>query len=297
MSHHQLDLFSGAGFRADNFIAIAVERPRAAPAALTDVELVDRVPCASLADCHDLTAEAGRRQLADAVPALEALCRRFRGFGAEHTIPEQAAALAGLTAIGGRDAADAVARILADHVVQGPGLREAVDAAARIGARVPGDLLVTLLRHGIPQVRAGACRCARPWPEVITLVIELLSDLNAEVATAAACALGRMGRIEGRPVITRLLREQPSIETIEAAAAIAGEEIMVLLGRIARRRPDLAAAALAVLEGLDELRATTIAAALRRLPIVEDLTDSGTSPVARNPRMPRMQQCEARPSR
>lgn len=274
MSHHQLDLFSGAGFRPDNSIAIAVERPRFAPAALTDAELVDQIPSASLADCHGLAAEAGRRQLAGAVPALEALCRRFRGFGTEHTIPEQAAALAALAAIGGRDAADAVARILADQVVQGPGLQEAVNAAARIGTSVPRDVLVVLLRHGIPAVRAGACRCARPWPEVIALMIELLSDLNANVATAAACALGRMGRIEGRPIIVRLLRKQPSIETIEAAAAIADEECMVLLGRIARMRPDLAAAALAVLEGLDERRATTIAAALRRLPIVDGLTDA-----------------------
>ena len=267
MSHHQLDLFSGAGFRPDNSIAIAVERHRVAPAALTDAELVDRLPGASLADCHDLAAEAGHRQLASAVPALEALCLRFRGFGTEHAIPEQAAALAGLTAIGGRDAADAVARILAGQVVQGPGLREAVNAAARIGTKIPCDVLVVLLRHRMPEVRAGACCCARSWPEVIALMIELLSDLNANVATAAACALGRMGRTEGRSVITRLLREQPSIQTIEAAAAIADEECMVLLGRIVRTRPDLAAAALAVLEGLDEPRAITIAATLRRLPI------------------------------
>jgi hypothetical protein len=264
MPHCQLDLFSGAGFRLDNSFAITPDRPQLAPAALTDDELVARIPFAALADCHDLASEAGRRNLIRAVPALEALCRRFKGFGAEHAIPEQAAALTGLTAVGGREAANAVARILADHVVQGPGLREAAGAAARIGARVPRDVLVVLLRHAMPEVRASACRCARPWPEVIALTIELLSDLNSGVAVAAACALGRMGRIEGLPVITRLLREQPSIEAIEAVAAVALEECIVLLGRIARTRPDLATAALAVLEGLDDPRAATLLAALER---------------------------------
>jgi hypothetical protein len=40
-----------------------------------------------------LAHEAGRRKLTAAVPALEALCRRFSGFGIRRLLPEQAAAL------------------------------------------------------------------------------------------------------------------------------------------------------------------------------------------------------------
>ena len=35
----------------------------------------------------------GRRRLTSAIPALEGLCRRFKGFGLEHAVPEQIAAL------------------------------------------------------------------------------------------------------------------------------------------------------------------------------------------------------------
>ena len=52
-----------------------------------------------------LAAEAGRRRLAAAVPSLETLCRRFSGFGIDRMVPEQAAALQALAAIGGREAA------------------------------------------------------------------------------------------------------------------------------------------------------------------------------------------------
>jgi hypothetical protein len=48
-----------------------------------------------------LAAEAGRRRLVGATAALEALCRRFKGFGTEHAVPEQIAALGALAGIGG----------------------------------------------------------------------------------------------------------------------------------------------------------------------------------------------------
>jgi hypothetical protein len=90
-----------------------------APESLDDAALIAAIPDAGLADCRALAAEAGRRRLLPAIPALEALCRRFRGFGLHHPLPDQVAALSALAAVGGHDAAAAVSRIIVDGVVQG----------------------------------------------------------------------------------------------------------------------------------------------------------------------------------
>jgi HEAT repeats len=211
-----------------------------------------------------LRREAGRRRLARAVPALEALCRGFKAFGLEHEMPEQAAALAGLAAIGGRDAAGAVARIIVGQVVQGPGLKQAVGVAARLGVILPNSVVLPLLRHAAPEVRANACRCASAAPEVATLLIDLLEDLNGGVAREAACTLGRMGRIESRAALTRLLREDPTTKVIEAVSMVADDVCLVLLGRIAGAGTARGHAALAALDNIEGPRAARIAAAARR---------------------------------
>jgi hypothetical protein len=73
-----------------------------------------------------------------------------------------------------------------------------------------------------------------------------------------------MGRIEALPTLKGLLRDDPSEEVIDAVSSIADEECAVLLGRIARSRSTLAQAALISLENIDDVRAATIAAAVRR---------------------------------
>jgi len=262
----QLDLFWTA--------CIPIGRPsppsfgRASAAAdLADQALIDAIPKANLADGTALAAEAGRRRLAVAVPALAALCRRFVGFGADRLVPEQAAALEALAAIGGRDAAQAVSRMIVQGVVQGPALNPALKAAAQLRSALPADVLRSLLRHPNPAIRAHACRCARRSPELISVMIDLLGDLNQAVARSAACALGQMGRSEARSMLARLLREQPTEEVIDAVSSIADEECLVALGRIARSAPALSAAALNALEGIEHPRAGAIkAAAVRNTP-------------------------------
>jgi hypothetical protein len=210
-----------------------------------------------------LAAEAGRRRLAAAVPGLEALCRRFSGFGIDHMVPEQAAALRALAAIGGRDAAQAASLLILRGAAQGPALRLAVAVAAQLHAILPVDVLRSLLRHADPDIRANACRCACRQPDLIAVMIDLLDDLNQAVARSAACALGQMGRIEGRPMLANLLREEPSEEVMDAVSSVADEECIVLLGRIARSIPALSDAALDTLESIDHHRASAIAAAIR----------------------------------
>jgi hypothetical protein len=143
MLGRQLDLFSATGLPAADGTAAHVEPSRLVPSNLDDSELVEALPEARVVDCHALCAEAGRRRLIAAIPALEALCRRFKGFGLEHAVPEQIAALRGLAAISTREAAAAVSRIIAESVVQGPACtmqstpRSSSNVACRPRSRCP----------------------------------------------------------------------------------------------------------------------------------------------------------------
>jgi hypothetical protein len=262
MCEQQLDLFSSAGIQAVRPLPPSREL-RPAATVLDDQALIAAIPGSILADSIALAAEAGRRRLAAAVPSLESLCRRFSGFGIDRMVPEQAAALQALAAIGGREAAQAVSRLIVRATVQGPTLNLAVSTAAQIGSALPPDVLQSLLRHPDPGIRSGVCGCARRCPDLIVVMIDLLDDLNQGVARSAACALGQIGRIEARPMLAKLLRDEPSEEVIDAVSSIADEECMVQLGRIARTEPALSDAALNALEDIDQPRANAIATAAR----------------------------------
>lgn len=261
MKRQQLDLFS-----ADH-ISVAAEISRAASSVheveLADGELIAALPNAGLAAASTLAAEAGRRRLGGAVSALEGLCRRLTGFGADSLVPEQAAALEALAKIGGEAARQAVARLVLNQVVQGPTLVLALGVAAQLGSSIPPLRLTPLLRDADPAIRAAACRCVRSTGSHLALLTELLDDLNGEVAIAAAIALGRLGRIEARPVLMSQLYHQPSAEVIEALVPIADQEVIVVLGRVARAIPDLAQAVLDALEQIGNCRAARVAEALR----------------------------------
>jgi hypothetical protein len=119
----QPDLFAGGEVPSVDSRPEREWPPRPAPAELGDAVLIAAIPGANFADCRALAGEAGRPRLAAAVAALEALCRRFRGFGRHSAVPEQVPALAALAAIGGRDAAAAAAGLIVDDIVQGPDWR------------------------------------------------------------------------------------------------------------------------------------------------------------------------------
>ena len=263
MQHGQLNMFAAAGLRREDPPPSAQPDPHPPPATgMTDAALIAAIPDATLATCRELAAEATGRKLAAAVPALEALCRRFRGFGLYHAIPEQTASLQALATIGGADAVAAVRRLIVGGTVSGPGLGEAVRAAATLHCILPEPTAAALLLHADPGIRAQACGCAPRTTQVVTLLATLLEDLNPGVATAAAKALGRFGRAEARPWLARLLRQSPDADLIEAVTLVADEECTVLLGRIARQHPDLRDAALTALETIALPRAAAILATL-----------------------------------
>ena len=205
-----------------------------------------------------LANEAGRRKLVSAVPALARLCKRFSGWGIDTLVPEQVAALGALTRIGGPAAAAVVADGIARAVFIGPNLGQAVAAAAALDVVLPEETSLRLLRHDTPKLRADVCRCVRASPAVIAALIELLDDLHPAVGRAAACALGRFGRLEARPLLLRLLHEAPTEAVVAALAGVADEECLILLGRLARRVPALAGAVTDALEANDHPDAATL---------------------------------------
>jgi hypothetical protein len=280
MQDGQLDLFASAGFRHEDPPRVPQPHPQpAAAAGLTDSGLIAAIPGASLATCQALADEAVRRKLVAAVPALEALCRRFKGFGLQHAIPEQTASLQALVSIGGAEAIAAIRRIIAGDVVAGPGRRQAVQAATALRCILPEQTAAALLCDADPAIRALACRCAPRTAHTASLLGSLLEDLNPGVAMAAAIALGRMGRAEARSWLVRRLREHPDAELVEAVAPVADEDCIVLLGRIARQYAALRDAAMAALEAIETPRARTILATLAH----QDASQSGDNSLRSEP--------------
>lgn len=262
----QLDLFAASGVaqpeaQPDRPLPPAPALP---PEMLSDEALLTALPGASRAACDGLAAEAARRGLAEAVPALEALCRRFKGFGQQRVVPEQRASLQALAALGGAAAAAAVRRLIADGVVAGPGQHVAMQAAATLRCTLPDPPALSLLQHADPEIRALACRCAPRAAAVSAVLASLLQDLNPAVAAAAAIALGRRGAVESRPHLLHLLRQSPTPDLLDALAGVADDDCIVLIARIARQRGDLRPAAAAALEAIETPRALALAAALRR---------------------------------
>ena len=97
------------------------------------------------------------------------------------------------------------------------------------------------------------------------LLVDLLDDLHEIVAVAAACALGRAGRIEAQPRLARLLRDDPTADVIDAVSPVADDDCIVQLGRIARTNPVLSGAAVDALDAMDNPRAQAIAATVRSM--------------------------------
>jgi hypothetical protein len=270
------DLFSvdakpqpGEGVQLDLFASTPAtvaptSTPRLELTRLDDDALVTAIGAAGIGDVLDLVQEAGRRGLKAAVPTMARLCRLHAGYGLEREVPEQAAALRAMAAIGGAEAAQAVAGLLTRNVLQGPTLAIGVACAAQLHCRLPKPTAMALLRHQSPDVRADACACAGAGSEITAVLLELLDDRHERVRLAAAMALAQRGRREARPVLLPLLRRRPTPELIEAMAEIADAETLVLLGRIAREQPALAATAKTALEAADDPQAEKILATIAR---------------------------------
>ncbi|MCY4550792.1 MAG: hypothetical protein OXC28_20710 [Defluviicoccus sp.] len=83
-----------------------------APASMTDDGLIERLADARPPDIDALCHEIAARSLAAAVSALEALWRRFHGFGIDRPLREQRAVLGTLTRLDGPESRRALRRIV-----------------------------------------------------------------------------------------------------------------------------------------------------------------------------------------
>lgn len=254
----QADLFAQGCVPAPLPATPVVPASVAAAKELDDAALAAAMAYASFSTCAALAAEVVARRLLAAVPALEELSRRFAGFGRAHPVREQVVALETLAALGGPQAAAAVTRLVGERIVEGPGLRAALAAAASLRARLPAGILLEALDDTDPGLRAVACRCARFCPQAIPRMIHLLEDLHTDVSTAAAVSLGQMGRCEAMPQLLRMIRASPAAETIDALVSIADDDCFVELGRLAERQPNLRDTIREALAELDHPRAKII---------------------------------------
>lgn len=234
-SVQQLDLFTCREAAPPPSPLAFRQRPPVIPDHLTDDALLIALDTASIMDLPALAAAAGTRRLQSAIPVLAAICRRVTGLGDNRIIPEQIAALEALSEIGGKEAQCALRLLLTRQEVRGPGLATALACAARLDCHLPATVLLPLLRHDLPGVRAAACRgIVTPVPEAVPVLLELRHDVTPAVALAALCALGRSGRREALSGLRQRLTETPTAEVITAAAVIADGDIIVMLGRLAR---------------------------------------------------------------
>jgi len=232
-------------------------------AGLSDGDLLDLLSDAGLRHCQRVLAEITRRELYAAIGAIEAIARRHIGFGKERIVAEQAAAIEALASLGGVEAAEALCRLVTRRAFEGPCLKLAMAAAARLDAPLPEEIVIGFLRHDEPEIRAAAAQCTRTWPKATPSLLELLDDVHGTVRLSAACALGRMGRGEARPILMQALRQEPTEAVIEAVVGIWNDDFIVLLGRLAVQRPDMAGAVLRALDYIDHPRAQAVAAGLR----------------------------------
>ena len=258
----QLDLFAAGGIAPAQAPKTEATLNLVDLATLSDAAILAAIPDAGIPLVFSLMHEADRRRLQEAIPVLGRLCRLFAGFGTEREVPEQTVALLALGSIGGQGARLVVSGLLDDRVVRGPTLKVAVRVAAVLRCRLSAETVLPLLRHADPEVRAIACDLARPQADINATLIELLIDLDANVRTSSACALGRFGRHEARVVLKNMLRRAPTQATIEAIAPIADHECIVLLGRLARAQTDLKNVALDALALIDDPLAIKLADAL-----------------------------------
>ena len=219
------------------------------PDTLSDDEILDRLPAAGIRDALLLCSLVAERKLGDrAVPALDRLWRRFKGFGRERRLPEQEAVVKTLALIGTKGARDLLARIVTAADLPPPLLPTALRAALAAGLGLPRGFTGPLMRHADPEVRelaAGLGQFGRPD---IAALEGLIDDTHPPARKAAAVALGRLGGVSAKAVLLEELERDPTSEIVTALSGIADDDIAVHLGRCAGTHPALAETIAAELE-------------------------------------------------
>ena len=255
----QLDLFAERGEVTPRH----VPKPEASSAALplemlTDDELLDLVPKAGPSNVEALCSELLSRSLEAGAPALEALWRRFVGFGIEKPLREQLAVLDALARLTGADARSALRRIVISRALPVSLLPTALQAAVDTRLALPAGFVGPLLDHADAAVRGAALALAARTDVAADRLRDGLFDPSAANRILAAVALGLRGDARARQPLYDALARSPSAEIIEAITAVWDDDAIVHLGRCARRHPQIAAVVLDALREIGTPRARNV---------------------------------------
>ena len=260
-ARRQLDLFAERGGVEPRHSpeAAASSAPALAVDSLSDDELLELIPNAGPSNVEAVCSEVVSRSLQATVPALEALWRRFSGFGIEKPLREQLAVVDTLARLGGTDARAALRRIVLWKGLPASLLPAALQAAASAGLALPAPFVDPLLDHENAAVRSTAFALAASANVPADRLHASLFDRSAANRRAAAVALGLRGDSRARQPLFDELERSPSTEIIEAVATVWDDDAIVRLGRCARRRPRLAGAVLDALREIGSPRADVVA--------------------------------------
>ena len=231
---------------------------------LTDGELIAILPEANLSNVEALCAEVVSRSLHDAVPALESLWRRFVGFGIRVPFVEQRAVLSTLGRIEADAARAALREIILSKSLPASLLPLALQAAAQVGLALPTAFVAPLLSHPDAAVREPAFALSPKAGVGGDLLRDGLTDPSSSVRRLAAIAMGARSDANARDGLTTELATNPSLEAIEALAAIGDDDAIVHLGRCAERHPALAATIVDMLRDFENPNAERLARHLER---------------------------------
>ncbi len=257
----QFDLFTGGGTVEP--AAVPADKPFC-PEALSDEDILDRLPDAGIADARLLCDLIVERGLGDrAVPALEALWRRFKGFGLDRPEPQQTAVIETLEKLGTACAKRLLADIVTASDLPPALLPAALSAALSASLRLPPAFLSPLLAHADSRIREMAARLSGFGQPDVGALAACLDDTQQAVRRAAAIVLGQFGDARAKAVLLEELHRTPTGEIVEALSAIADEDIIVHLGRCAKEHPALAGRITMELEEMETPRSLRVARRIR----------------------------------
>ena len=261
---NQLDLFAERGRVNARRVPEPMAPPAAAPAetrldTLSDDDLLESIQQAGPSNIEAVCLEIVSRSLEAAVPGLDALWRRFAGFGVETPLREQLAVLDTLARLGGTDARSTLRGIVLSKALPASLLPAALQAAASAGLALPAAFAGPLLDHEDAAVRRAAFALAARAHVPAHRLRGGLFDRSAANRRAAAVALGLRGDASARQPLYDELARCPSTEVIEAITAVWDDDAIVHLGRCARLHPRLADAVVDALRDIACPRAHTVA--------------------------------------
>ena len=216
-----------------------------------------------------LIAEVERRREAAAVPRLLKVCRRHAGFDRARAVPEVAAALKALAAMGAAEPARAILRLVTQDALGPLSVAAALDYFAALRHRPAAALLDLCFGDESLAVREAACALAAAIGQHVSIetLLELRTDREPRVADAALIALGYLGYRPVKEALEARLRTARPAEipkVVESLAGVADAETAVTLGRAAEGTSD-GTARRAIAQALAELGGTAATTWLLRL--------------------------------